>query len=205
MVEVALAEWVSALDWESVPPRVQDTVTNMLLDAVASSVAGRTQGLVSRATGVASSFAGDGSPAARAFVDAYATTSATLCDVYRPGLCHVTPVVVPVLLALTDERDVSGPQFLAALTVGLEVTVRLSQALGYPAMRERGWHSPGVVGTVGAAAAGARLMGLDAERCGHAMAHGAAQAAGTFAGLGTEAVKFNQARGATAGLLAALI
>jgi 2-methylcitrate dehydratase PrpD len=37
-----------------------------------------------------------------------------------------------------------------------------------------------------------------------AMAHGAAQGAGTFAGLGTEAVKFNQARGATAGLLAGL-
>ena len=73
-----------------------------------------------------------------------------------------------------------------------------------PRLRERGWHSPGVAGPVGAAAAVARLLRLDAGGMQSAMGHGAAQGAGTFAGLGTEAVKFNQARGATAGLLAGL-
>jgi 2-methylcitrate dehydratase PrpD len=149
----------------------------------------------------ATAFGGDDSAATATFLAAYAITSATACDVYRPAMCHVTPVVVPPLLALSAERD---DDFFAALTVGLEVTTRLCVALNYPALRARGWHTPGVAGTIGAAAAAARLLRLDADATRNAMAFAALQAAGTWAALGTEAVKFNQARGAVAGLLAAL-
>ncbi|HEY8703391.1 MAG TPA: MmgE/PrpD family protein [Gaiellaceae bacterium] len=214
-VEQALASWVAGLSWEAVPPRVQATVENLLLDAVASALAGRTQDLLQRADAPARAFAGPGqatvigaepsSPAAATFLNAYAVTSATICDVYRPGLCHVTPVTLPPVLALGEERDVPGVELLAAFAAGLEVTVRLSQALNYGQMRSRGWHSPGVVGPVGAAAAGARLLGLDERRVSAALAHAAAQGAGTFAALGTEAVKFNQARAAVSALLAVLV
>ncbi len=202
MVETIFAEWSSELRWDALPPRIQATVVDIVLDAAASGLAGRTQGLVAEVTPVARAFAGAESAAARTLVDAYAITSATLCDVYRPALCHVTPVVVPPLVAVAEDGDTSGAEFLAAVAVGLETTVRLAQALDYPALRKRGWHSPGVVGTVGAAAAVARLLRLDATGSRNAMAHGAAQAAGTFASLGTKGVKFNQARGALAGLLA---
>jgi 2-methylcitrate dehydratase PrpD len=202
MIETSFAEWSSELRWESLPPRVQATVVDIVLDAAASGLAGRTQALVAQITPVMRAVAGVDSPVARTFVDAYAITSATLCDVYRPALCHVTPVVIPPLVAIGEDRDTSGPEFLAAVAVGLETTVRLAQALDYPALRKRGWHSPGIVGTVGAAAAVARVLRLDPTRSRNAMAHGAAQAAGTFSSLGTEGVKFNQARGAVAGLLA---
>lgn len=203
-VEAELAAWAASLRWEDVPGPTQALVEDLLLDAVASAAAGRQQELVERVRPVARAFAGDG-PAADVFVDAYAVTSATICDVYRPGLCHVTPVVVPVVAALAAETPVPRETFLAALTVGLEVTTRLCRSLPYASLRARGWHSPGVVGPVGAAAAGARLLGLDAAGSASALAHGAAQAAGTFAALGTEAVKFNQARGSVSGLLAALM
>jgi 2-methylcitrate dehydratase PrpD len=198
-VEREIAAWAAALRWDAVPLRVQERVETIHLDAIASAAAGRTRALAAQAAEVGRAFAGD-TLAARTFARAYEITAATVCDVYRPGLCHVTPVVVPPLEALGGE----GEELLAALTVGLEVTTRLCRALDYPLLRQRGWHSPGVVGPVGAAAAAARFLRLDPEGMRSAMAHGAAQAAGTFAGLGTEAVKFNQARGATAGLLAAL-
>jgi 2-methylcitrate dehydratase PrpD len=200
-VEREIAEWAAALDWDQVPGVTRERVETIHLDAVASGMAGATQQLAARGKDVAYAFAGD-SAAARTFARAYEITSATVCDVYRAGLCHVTPVVLPPLEALEEGRE--RDDFLAAFTVGLEVTTRLCLALDYPRLRERGWHSPGVAGPVGAAAAVARLLGLDAAGMVSAMAHGAAQAAGTFAGLGTEAVKFNQARGATAGLLAGL-
>jgi 2-methylcitrate dehydratase PrpD len=202
MVETTFAEWSSKLRWDSLPSGIQARVVDIVLDAAASGLAGRTQGLVGQITPVMRAFAGERSAAARAFVNAYAITSATLCDVYRPALCHVTPVVIPPLVAVAEDDDTTGRELLAAVAVGLETTVRLAQALDYPALRKRGWHSPGVVGTVGAAAAVARLLRLDATRSRNAMAHGAAQAAGTFSSLGTEGVKFNQARGAVAGLLA---
>jgi 2-methylcitrate dehydratase PrpD len=198
-VEREIAAWAAALRWEDVPPEIRERVETIHLDALASGHAGRTRALTAQAAEVARAFAGD-EAAARTFVRAYEITAATVCDVYRPGHSHVTPVVVPPLEALGGDGD----ELLAAMTVGLETTTRLCRALDYPRLRERGWHSPGVVGPVGAAAACARLLRLDADGVLSAMAHGAAQAAGTFAGLGTEAVKFNQARGAVAGLLAAL-
>ena len=204
-VEETIASWASGLRWEAVPPTVRTKVEDMLLDALASGLAGRSQALVHEIEPVARAFAGEGSAAAATFVEAYRITSATVCDVYRPGLCHTTPVVVPPLLALGLERETSGATVLAALAVGLEVMCRLCRALDYPTLRERGWHSPGVVGPVGAAAAVSRLLDLDPVSTRNAMAHGAAQSAGTFASLGTEAVKFNQARAAVSGLLAGLM
>lgn len=200
-IEREIAAWAAALEWDQVPGGTRERVETIHLDALASGLAGRTLQLAQQARKVGAAF-GDESAAAATFARAYEITSATVCDVYRPGLCHVTPVVLPPLEALGEGRD--HDDFLAAFTVGLEVTTRLCLALDYPRLRERGWHSPGVAGPVGAAAAVARLLRLDADAMSSAMAHGAAQGAGTFAGLGTEAVKFNQARGATAGLLAGL-
>ena len=200
-IEREIAEWAATLEWDAMPGDTRERVETIHLDALASGIAGATQQLARQAQRVASDFADD-SAAARTFARAYEITSATLCDVYRPGLCHVTPVVLPPLEVTREGRDEA--ELFAAFTVGLEVTTRLCLALDYPRLRERGWHSPGVAGPVGAAAAVARLLRLDAAGMLSAMAHGAAQGAGTFAALGTEAVKFNQARGATAGLLAGL-
>ena len=202
--EHLLAAWAAGVRWGDVPDATQATVEDIFLDAIASGLAGRDRDLVARVTPAARSFAAD-SHAADTFLYAYAITSATVCDVYRPGLCHVTPVVLPPLAALAGELESSREEVLAAFTVGLEVTVRLSAGLGYPRLRANGWHSPGVIGPVGAAAAAAHLLGLGAIGIANAMAHGSAQAAGTFASLGTEAVKFNQARGSVSGLLAALM
>ena len=198
------------------PTAVRTRVEDIFLDALASAFAGRTQELVRRADGPARAFAGDGSatvigdapgsPATATFLNAYAITSATICDVYRPGLCHVTPVALPPLLALAESRDSTWSELVTALAVGIEVTVRLASGLDYelhaqPGLALPGGRRPGRRRRRRAA----RLLGLDGAGVTSALAHGAAQAAGTFAALGTEAVKFNQARGAVSGLLAALM
>jgi 2-methylcitrate dehydratase PrpD len=59
------------------------------------------------------------------------------------------------------------------------------------------------VGPVGAAIAAGRLLGLDPAGLRTAMSLAVSQAAGTFAAWPTTTVKFHQARGAAAGLLAA--
>jgi 2-methylcitrate dehydratase PrpD len=62
-----------------------------------------------------------------------------------------------------------------------------------------------VIGPVGAATAAGLLLGLDETRLRSAMSLAVSQAAGTFAAWPTTAVKFHQARGAAAGLLAAAL
>lgn len=213
-LETELSRFAAELDWDDLPAPVQDRVVDIWADAVANALAGRraqntpvVERLAARLGGPGESTVVGGATAsmtAAAFTNGYQITAYTMCDVYRPALCHVTPEVVPAVLAAAEAGAASGRELLTALAVGLEVTTRLGLGVDYPVFRARGWHSPGVIGTLGAAVAAARVLGLDARGVRGAMGLGGSQAAGTFAALGTPAVKFHQARGAVSGLWAAL-
>ena len=136
-------------------------------------------------------------------VNGYLVTATTVCDVHRPTLCHVTPEVFPPALATAIERAVTGADFLLAFALGLEITTRVALGSNYPAFRANGWHSPGVWGPFGGAAASGTLLGLDARHMRNAFSLAGSQSAGTFAHWGTPTIKFHQSRGALSGYLAA--
>ena len=71
----------------------------------------------------------------------YLVTAATVCDIHRPTICHVTPEIVPPALVVAERLALSGEQLLSAIAVGLEVTTRVGNATGYDAFRKRGWHA----------------------------------------------------------------
>jgi len=210
-----LADWVSSVPPEAIPKHVRERVAQVFLDAVASALAGRHGDETAQVESVARMIApGDEatvigaqplSRAGAALVNGYQVTAVTVCDVYRPALCHVTPEVVPPVLAAASGRPFSGAEVVTALAVGLETTVRIGRGLRYASFRERGWHAPGVIGPFGGAAAAGRLLALDAPRMRWAFGLAGSQAAGTFAHWGTPTIKFHQARGAVAGLLAATL
>jgi 2-methylcitrate dehydratase PrpD len=153
-----------------------------------------------------STIIGDARPASlitSVLSNAYLATAVTACDVYTPAHCHLTPEVIPAALAVAEAEQATGPAFLTAVTAGLEVGSRLLKAIDYAEFRRRGWHAPGVIGPVGAAVAAGLLLDLDPVQLRTAMSLAVSQAAGTFAAWPTTAVKFHQARGAMAGLLAA--
>lgn len=115
---------------------------------------------------------------------------------------HPTAPVLPAVLALAEELGSSGADVLVALVTGIEVACRLGAVLG-PEHYGRGWHATGTVGVVGAAAACARLLGLDEQRWTHALALAATQSSGLKASFGTMAKPFHAGRAAADGLLAA--
>jgi 2-methylcitrate dehydratase PrpD len=133
------------------------------------------------------------------------TTGITACDVYTPAHFHATPEVIPVALALAEELHVTGKDLVTAVAAGLEVACRIAGSIDNAEFRRRGWHSPGVVGPLGAAATAAKLLKLDATGVRRAIALAFSQASGTFASWPTTAVKFHQARGAAAGLMGGLL
>ena len=139
------------------------------------------------------------------FLNAYLITALTACDFHVPTRCHVTPEVVPAALAVGERFDRGGEELLTSVALAAEVTVRVGVAFDFSAKHARGWHAPGLSGVIGAAAAAGRMLGLDAPRMVNALALAAAQAAGTFVGHGTPQLKFNQARAALSGVLAAFI
>lgn len=213
-LEVELSRFVAELEWDDLPALVQDRVLDIWADTVANALAGRRAATTPVVQQLAAQLCGSGdatvigglplSPTGAAFLNGHQITAFTMCDVYRPALCHITPEVVPAVLGAAEMALTSGREILTGVAIGLEVTSRLGQGVDYPRFRQRGWHSPGTIGTIGAACAAARVLGLNDRGIRAAMGLGASQASGTFAALGTPAVKFHQARGAVSALWAAL-
>jgi 2-methylcitrate dehydratase PrpD len=210
-----LARFVAGLQYETLPERVRERVKDIVLDTLASAIAGRHGDETKQIRALAAALGASreatvigGEPlsiAGATLLNGYLITAVTVCDVHRPTLCHTTPVVVPPALALAERNGASGRALISAVAAGFETTVRVGLGTNYPAFRARGWHSPGVIGPFGGAAAAGKLLGLDAERQRNAFGLAGSQSAGTFAQWGTPTIKFHQSRGALSGLLAALL
>jgi 2-methylcitrate dehydratase PrpD len=209
-----LATWVAGLDETQLPDVVVQRVKDILLDTFASAIAGNGGEEIDQIDAVARAFGGPSDEATvigrapssavgASLINGYLITAATVCDVHRPTLCHVTPEVIPPAMAIAERQRTDGRSLITAIAAGLEVTTRVGLGLQYEAFRRHGWHSPGVTGPFGGSASAGRLLGLDADRQCNAFGLAGSQAAGTFAHWGTPTIKFHQARGAMAGLLAA--
>ncbi|MGE0217534.1 MmgE/PrpD family protein [Mycolicibacterium sp.] len=210
-----LATFAATLKFGDLPSAVQSRVKAITIDTLASAIAGRNGDETTQIEALGRALGDHGhstvlggrpaSSAAAALINGYQVTAVTVCDIYRPALCHVTPEVVPPALIVAEQRGSTGPDLLAAIAAGLETTTRIGRAVNYQAFRDRGWHSPGVIGPFGGAAAAGRLLGLDPLRQRHAFGLAGSQAAGTFAHWGTPTIKFHQARGSLSGLMAAFL
>lgn len=117
---------------------------------------------------------------------------------------HPTAPIMSAAVALAEWRGLGGAALLTAYVVGLEVATRLAVAL-HDRLLDCGWHPTGVVGTVGAAAACVRLLGLDAAQAASALGIAASQAAGLRENFGTMTKPLHPGQAAASGLLAALL
>ncbi len=209
----ALAEFGSQLTLDQIDPQVQARVKLLLLDSLGSALTGwgsnETKIVAESALKVFGPGTspviggGAGAMAAATMINGYLITARSLCDVHRPTLCHVTPVVVPAVLAAAFDAGVDGSTLLAGLTAGIESNVRIGLGLNYEEFRSRGWHTPGVAGPLAAALGVSRIMGLDRASSARAMGIAAEHASGTFAVFGTPSIKYNQSRASVAGLISA--
>lgn len=132
-------------------------------------------------------------------VDAFDDTDATM-------MLHPTSPVAAAALAVAELVGASGAAFLDALLVGMEIEYRLCATLARPPARPRiGFYLSGLTGCVGAAAASARLLGLDQERTIGALTVAATGAAGFQEALSSMCCPFVPANASRNGVFAALL
>lgn len=131
-------------------------------------------------------------PAAEAaFVNGTLAHSLDYDDTHLPSILHPSASIVPAVLATAESavdpasNPASDPaaDVRAAIAAGIEVCVRVGMAGFDPHSRrsvffERGQHATSICGTLGAAAASARLRGADASTAAHAMAIACSMAGG---------------------------
>lgn len=196
-----LAEFAFACREKGLPAAVSDDVLGRILDVVGNCLAGRAQSAgaadpdraVLRAV---TAWGGDpqsgviGS-AQRLPAPSAALVNGTLAhvldfdDTHLPSVLHPSASVVPAALAVAEATAASGPDLLAAVAAGIEITNRLGMASYLVDLRnslffEKGFHATSICGTFGAAVAAGLLYGLDADRLADAMGIAASMGSGVI-------------------------
>lgn len=212
-----LARFASALRFEDIPARVLRRAEDLLLDWAASALAGKG----ARAVETIERFArqmgpADGtsevlisrrrtSPLFAAMVNAGASHFAEQDDVHNGSVFHPGAVVFPPALAVAQALGSTGRELLTAATVGYEVGIRVGEFLGRSHYKV--FHTTGTAGTIAAAAATGRLLGLSADAMQHAFGSAGTQAAGLWEFLrdAADSKQLHTAKAASDGLLAAYL
>ncbi len=196
------------------PDAARQQVRLALLDTLACMLAGAGEPQTRKAAAMAAQAAPGtvmpitgGSPlavTAAALVNGTAAHAIDFDDYEAPASTHPSAVILGALLALSEQRSVTLGQLIEAYLVGYEAIVRTGEALSY-AHYMAGWHATSTIGPLGAAAATARLLGLQASGIGHAVALATSMSAGLKLQFGSDAKAIHAGLAARGGLEAGLL
>lgn len=210
-----LGEFVSGLSLDDVPETAIGKAKEHLLDSLGCGLFGRT---LDHSRRLLEALAGQDRPGATligggAASDPYQAAlvnGALICGFELDDVgayVHPGSAVIPAALGAVASAShlVSGKTLLAAVIVGYEITVRISETVGFGPEKVTGWHTPGFHGSIGAAAASAKVVGLDAEATANAIAMATDLAGGGLihARFGSDAKRLHTGRAAYTGLLCA--
>ena len=116
---------------------------------------------------------------------------------------HGTSSCLPAALALGEERRTNGKAIIEAYVMGWEIQGRLRAASA--AFSNPAYHPPGLVGPLGGAVAGAKVLGLDAWHIQMAMGIAASRTGGLTANTGTMVKSTHTGNAARMGAEAAIL
>ncbi len=122
----------------------------------------------------------------------------------RAGNIHPGVSTLAASLAIAEMRgEISGRDFVLAVTLGLDVACRLALA----ATVDRGWHRTAAFGIFGATAAAGKLLGLSLDQMVNAFGIAYSQAAGTRQCIvdGALTKRFQAGQAASGAVLSALL
>jgi 2-methylcitrate dehydratase PrpD len=219
-ITAELSAYAARLTLDALPAEVIERARFLLLDLVGCIVRARydvesTAPLIEtvRALGFANGASGvfgdaDGyTPAGAAFLNSALAHSLDFDDTHAAGTLHPGAPVIPAALAAGEMVGASGADVLAAIVAGYEVTCRVAVALPAGDHYERGFHPTATCGVFGAAAAAARVFGMDGAGIESALGIALSQSAGSlqFLANGAWTKRFQVGWASMAGLVAATL
>ena len=142
-------------------------------------------------------------PGFAAFANGVAAHALDYDDMCFVSLAHPSCVLVPALLAAGELAQSPAIALLDAYVVGFELECRLGHVMNPRHYHQRGWHCTSSIGTLGAAAAVARVLGLDAHATRHALGIAASSAGGLKENLGSMVKPLHAGMAARNGVMAA--
>lgn len=212
-----LARFASELKYSDIPESVLSRCEDLLLDTMASILAGSTARpvksvakfakLMGPATGKSEDYVNRSltSPMFAAMVNAASAHVVEQDDVHNGSVFHPAAVIFPPALAVAQSIGASGEELLTASVAGYEVGIRIGEFLGRSHYKI--FHTTGTAGTVAAAVAVGRLLKLNPEQMLNAIGSGGTQAAGLWEFLrdAADSKQLHTAHAAASGLTAAYL
>ena len=125
-------------------------------------------------------------------------------DLCFVSLAHPSAPLVAAGLPVAELADAGGAALLDAYCVGFEIEAVLGRVMN-PTHYEHGWHATATLGTIGAAATAARLLGQDAQTAACSMAIATSEASGLKESFGTMVKPLQAGLAGRSGVLAALL
>jgi 2-methylcitrate dehydratase PrpD len=210
-----IAEFVAKSRWEECPPAAVEAARRAILDTLGVMLAGSTepaarlvQAIAEREGGAPlATIVGAGARSGACWAALANGTAAHAHDFDDTNFAlmgHPSAPVLAAALAAGELALATGQEAVHAVLLGFEVSVTVAGAIN-PAHYERGWHATPSIGTLGAAAAAARALRLDADQTRVALAVAASQASGLKENFGTMTKPFHAGHAARSGVLAALL
>src|SRR5580692_2504284 len=210
----ALAEQARTLRHSDLPAEICTLAKQCLLDTIAVSLPGAADPLTGmllaemeehggKAEATVIGHAARLPAASAALVNGAAGHALDFDDVNMAMPGHPSVAILPALLALAEARGASGADVIAAFVAGYELQCRIGRTIAPGHYDVLGFHSTATVGSFGAAASCAHLLGLDQSKFAVALGIAGTQAAGLKSMFGTMCKPLHAGKASYHGLMAA--
>lgn len=216
-IAARIADYIVAARPEDLPEAVRREALRSFVNIVGCTLGGARHEVVGLADDVLSEFSGP--PQATllgrarkadvlhaALINCFSSSIYAFDDTHEQAVVHPSGPVAAAILAMSERKRVTGPEFLLAFVLGVETVCRLSKAISVPPARGVfAWLQTGITAGIGAAVAAGKLLDLDPGRMHHAIGIALSQAAGFRAMFGSMCSSLMTAHGAQTGLRAAIL
>ncbi|PKQ10758.1 MAG: MmgE/PrpD family protein [Alphaproteobacteria bacterium HGW-Alphaproteobacteria-1] len=170
----ALARFAETLRYEDIPEAVLDRARIHILDGLGLAIASTTFPFAAPAFSAVEELSGGdrgcsvigrafrASPRDAAMANGILVHGLDYDDTHLQAIVHPTAAVLPTVLAVAEQRNLSGREALAAFCIGMEAAIRLGAAVK-GGFHHTGFHATGVLAHFSSALAAGRLMGATAH------------------------------------------
>ena len=211
----SITAFTHTLDLDDVPTSATSILKLSVLDWVSVAIAGQTEPVAEKVRALilneggsagSSLFGSRSKVPPRAAALSNGTTSHALDydDTHFLHIGHPSVAVFPAVLALAENKNASGAEFLTAALAGYEASCRIGHWFGR-SHYEAGFHQTATAGAFGAVLGSARILDLSYEQTGHAFGLATTRVSGLKSQFGTMGKPFNAGLAASNGVEAALL
>ncbi|ETS73293.1 hypothetical protein PFICI_14898 [Pestalotiopsis fici W106-1] len=222
MATLALASWATNLTYSDLTTSVVDSAVKSIYNWAGCAIGGYGQDAPSIAQATTQAFFG-GPPTSSilgsngsigdtyadaqlaALINGIASHIDDYDDTHLETIIHPTGVVASALLAVAEwQGPVTGEDFITALVAGIEAECKLGLSV-YPQHYDIGWHITSTTGSIGAAVAVGKLIGLNTTQMQNAIGVASTQVVGMQVFFGSMTKSFHVGRATQGGMLGALL